>query len=739
MDLEKEETFSFAPNIITEVLGRDLTENYSVVLSEQIKNAKDAGASEVVIDFGNFPKKIVIKDDGNGISSLKDTWFIAGTSVKKGNHDMLGGKGIGRFTLFALGKRLKVKTVTEKRIQIFELNSNDLSSVSNVESYRVPISVSPNSEGEESGTEIIITDIIPEIIDTALIRRDLENLVLDSSIKIKIISNEGSQENLIPFEEGIKYSTLRANFTLCSDKNKDLKLKKVVNVGLGDEEELLSNEVSDKLNKFINSDDNINIIKHFGDLSLKVYHFYSPKVPNVSNLYEKVGSLKRSDIRKRFLSYSLGFNIYRNEFKIFGFGSNDWLELENSSRNESSKMSNKQTVGIIELSKESEYILRETTNREGLKKNTRNFLVFKKLILQLIEEINKERKNVGTGLISILKRNAGVNKKEAISDDIDEPQKRFLKSKNDQKNDKKINNEKEMVNKSGNIKDSNKEKGGVGDQASKQHNNEKPKIVFKKKPQKAPINKNIDVTEFVEYGVNGNGERVQSNNLEYICFGEKLANNNLQSQSVPHEIKITIRTADKEATDILNLNIFDPAKGLASRKELFPLTENKYYKFQSEDSNDVTINLIEQINILWIDGKFDYVVSSAMRPLIEIEVRKVITANQSITKGIKIEKVRSGLNGVEDIVNFALEENIRRKILKGMNLSNNEANNLFNLLTYTDDFKKSGSKFKEKLDRTNLGSHDPEHAINPDNLKSLEQNIIVFLNISSALRTILGQ
>jgi len=109
-------------------LGEGLIKDSQTALSELVKNSYDADATRVEIEFKNLNKengKIVIKDNGEGMSKveIEKKWMVLSTVNKK--HDSispkygrtrLGEKGIGRFAVDKLGRRLTLVTKKEKKI-----------------------------------------------------------------------------------------------------------------------------------------------------------------------------------------------------------------------------------------------------------------------------------------------------------------------------------------------------------------------------------------------------------------------------------------------------------------------------------------------------------------------------------------------------------------------------------------------------------------------------------------------
>lgn len=107
------------------LLGRELITDRITALFEIVKNAYDANANLVEIEFISLnpltsKSKIIIKDDGVGMyfEDLRDRWMVIGTSSKRRNRTspppynrkVTGKKGIGRFAVDLLGSKLTLKT-----------------------------------------------------------------------------------------------------------------------------------------------------------------------------------------------------------------------------------------------------------------------------------------------------------------------------------------------------------------------------------------------------------------------------------------------------------------------------------------------------------------------------------------------------------------------------------------------------------------------------------------------------
>ena len=99
-------------------LGEQLVSKQETALSELIKNAYDADATRVTLTFSNQEKlggSLVIEDDGVGMTEdvIRSSWMRISTNTKDAEptspvfgRARAGKKGIGRFSVQRLGKRL---------------------------------------------------------------------------------------------------------------------------------------------------------------------------------------------------------------------------------------------------------------------------------------------------------------------------------------------------------------------------------------------------------------------------------------------------------------------------------------------------------------------------------------------------------------------------------------------------------------------------------------------------------
>lgn len=110
--------FSIESRIIRE-LGERLVKQGETALIELIKNSYDAEASYCKV-YLDYPDAIKIEDDGHGmtIEDFTNAWMRIGTSSKEksslsknGSRNITGEKGIGRFAVRFLGRKLTLRSV----------------------------------------------------------------------------------------------------------------------------------------------------------------------------------------------------------------------------------------------------------------------------------------------------------------------------------------------------------------------------------------------------------------------------------------------------------------------------------------------------------------------------------------------------------------------------------------------------------------------------------------------------
>lgn len=121
-----------------DMLGRQQIADVSTAISELFKNAHDAYADHVEVDYFKSDNLLVIRDDGIGMTKeeFENRWLVLGTESKldskshnemfkpadKPKREIMGEKGIGRLAIALLGSQVLVLTRSSRESNISELS-----------------------------------------------------------------------------------------------------------------------------------------------------------------------------------------------------------------------------------------------------------------------------------------------------------------------------------------------------------------------------------------------------------------------------------------------------------------------------------------------------------------------------------------------------------------------------------------------------------------------------------------
>ena len=158
-------------------LGLNLYSSTPAVLSEAVANAWDADAGEVSITWNKNAKTITIVDDGQGMdrAEINERFLKVGWQRRKEEstktpkkRQVMGRKGIGKLSFFAIADRVEIHTVRVKDGKITDRNALRLSTQDieraaddeeDVRDYE-PKPLSPDLTNDlASGTRIILSDL----------------------------------------------------------------------------------------------------------------------------------------------------------------------------------------------------------------------------------------------------------------------------------------------------------------------------------------------------------------------------------------------------------------------------------------------------------------------------------------------------------------------------------------------------------------------------------------------------
>ena len=441
MDNKRSDSFKIRPyaRLLT-MLGDQLIKNEIVALTELIKNSYDADADNCYIAFENFndlyvtqpDSKIIISDDGFGMSKyIITTHFLnPATPIKKTdqytdylykskkNRITQGEKGVGRFSMLKLGRKI---TVFSKQIDnddihkivfdfggfddelIFKDGSNDELYLDQLDfDYQLgsvqelPDNCTIKKAGH--GTIIVIEqlkgvwgndqilELKNELIKFNPLEINNEAIVTNRDFNIVIIHN-GKEDPY--YDESInRLKALIDNKALYKitgdydERNKKLKFsyieanaqKKHVSVYLYTNKDNL-NDFEIKLyglsyyKKEIKPFFDDNTTTECGPFSFEFYIFDFEA--NTANDY----GLKREE--KEIIRNHRIF-LYRDDVRVQPYGApdDDWLQIDRKRANARANemFSNDQLIGQIKITKEKNHNLRDKTSREGIIEDGKAFV-----------------------------------------------------------------------------------------------------------------------------------------------------------------------------------------------------------------------------------------------------------------------------------------------------------------------------------------------------------------------------
>ena len=151
-------------------LGFGLYSNVAAVLSEVVANAWDADAEHVRIAIDASNGKVVIEDDGHGmtIEDANQKYLVVGYERRNTegrtpalNRPVMGRKGIGKLSLFSIARTVEVHSVRNGEKHGFVMDSEDIEERirDGREAKYYPSAVELGAVDLDRGTRIILTNM----------------------------------------------------------------------------------------------------------------------------------------------------------------------------------------------------------------------------------------------------------------------------------------------------------------------------------------------------------------------------------------------------------------------------------------------------------------------------------------------------------------------------------------------------------------------------------------------------
>lgn len=374
------------------LIGRELITDRITALFELVKNSYDANAQNVYVEFHNVAtknlnSKIIIKDDGLGmtLSDIKNKWMVVGTASKRKelyspapyNRRYVGEKGIGRFAVDKLGKKVIIKTKKEEDTNLLNININwieyeelekqkQLTLFTDVENTYNYSPVEKNIKG--TSIEISQVDEIWTLKDIQKLYRELTKITSpyfppNPPFNIYVYSNENAIEfnNKKVITDVVDY----ASHSIVIDFDATNK----------HQETLVFNSKHGKIEK-----EKIDY-RSFGPVKIQLHYFNSDAKAKYNSVYKDADS--KID----------GVKIYRD-----GLITTPFAEFEDNRENKRDilgidkklwhgvfdKISTREVIGIVEISKENNPHIIDATNRQNFVEN-KEYSDLKDFIMQQLK------------------------------------------------------------------------------------------------------------------------------------------------------------------------------------------------------------------------------------------------------------------------------------------------------------------------------------------------------------------
>lgn len=408
-------TFVFRPRArLIKTIGEELISDDKVAIIELVKNSYDAyctlqNAAPIVdiifkgdvktYDDGELyiDKKsasITVYDEGIGMDFdiIQHAWMEPATNFKKlhknqnPNKKYTGEKGIGRFAAAKLAAKLELVTKQKDKDEI--VVRFDWSDFSNESDYLEDISIDwivrPPQEIQSHGTILKLVDL-NEDWDKAKIK-DLRTAL--SRLLNPIVPTEDFLINL-KLPESMELSGLIERPETLNNPNYSIKGRISDS---GQPENVVFYSRAKGVYEALQLNNNGFGLKNYtaGAFSFE-FKIWNRENAELKTLANEMGSLVKNV--KEDLDELCGISIYRDNIRVLPYGNknNDWVRLDmRRVNNPTLRLSNNQIVGYISIGIESNPLLKDQSNREGIVES-QAFEEIKEYVKLILNEVEQRR------------------------------------------------------------------------------------------------------------------------------------------------------------------------------------------------------------------------------------------------------------------------------------------------------------------------------------------------------------
>lgn len=373
------------------LLGRDLITDRVTAVFELVKNAYDANATDVSVDFFDVNtnpqnSKIIISDNGIGMSyaDIDNKWMVVGTNNKRitthspapFNRRMVGEKGIGRFAVDKLGSRLTIRTKQKGDSEWLNVSINweDYESKSTDDQLTLFTDIDNPfffelGNPDEHGTSLEISSVneIWTKPDIDRLYKELTKVVspfypIYPPFNINVSSNEFDEfQNKIVKSEALKYASHSAELVFDPGKRRQEVLRFNTKTG-----KIYHEEVE---------------YKSFGPVKMKLYYFdndakkrYNRQFKDADARIDGIKIYRDGVVTTPFAEFEVNRDKQRD---ILGIDKRLWRDIFN-------RIGTREVIGVVEITKDENPAIIDATNRQDFV-DTKQYRDLKEFIIDQLD------------------------------------------------------------------------------------------------------------------------------------------------------------------------------------------------------------------------------------------------------------------------------------------------------------------------------------------------------------------
>lgn len=404
---------------IIHTIGQHLIKDAQAAVIELVKNAYDADATKVKVQFhigvdqeGKRVIRISVQDNGSGMTyeQVTRSWLVPATPdkvtrrVSPKQRQLQGNKGIGRFAAFMLGEEVFLVTVSEAVPQETSLilQASDFRKVEFLDQVRVIVDTREAAHPSQPGTRFEMTSREGDEAfrewnkeDFSKLRTDLRRMLFPfrsrkDEFEIWVEYHGFTPKGQPDGAEQIEPLPVLEffDYRIKADVSADGRVTGLFASPLltGNPQEALSFQIAGLQGMPCGPvhvdlrvvDRETTALQDLLDRSLAAE--------------DSLTGISRAQLKK-LLDESCGVSVYRGDFRIrpYGDNGNDWLELDRQRINNPSLfISNNQTFGMVVIEKEEISLLEEKSDRDGLREDVR-YDRLRSIVSSLILELQRRR------------------------------------------------------------------------------------------------------------------------------------------------------------------------------------------------------------------------------------------------------------------------------------------------------------------------------------------------------------